>query len=224
VEWRVAVIFISPHQVQHADQGNHGQNRHICTPSSIAGYFYFKSLPNILFPNKPYHIYNFSTSSQNLSIKPKPTDLRESYFLNLSTMSEPSTQTSPTKTSPQKPSPSKSTTSASNDAENPSVSLPKPSDVITDATPITMVHPSFASILNPTHSNPSPSTKSKPKKSTKSVATRKSKSQKPKSRYYSDFDMQKLYLDDLETTSKNVASDAATTTSSVEIKGTENFA
>ncbi|KAK2456514.1 hypothetical protein QL285_003874 [Trifolium repens] len=125
-------------------------------------------------------------------------------------MSQPSTQTSPTKTSPQKSSPSKSTTTTPNITENPSVPLPQPSDVISNATPITMIHPSFNSILNPTPSNPSPSPKSKPTKKTKSVTTRKPKSQKSKSRYSSNFDMQQLYLSDLGNASTNVASDVTT--------------
>ncbi|KAK2361488.1 hypothetical protein QL285_086630 [Trifolium repens] len=125
-------------------------------------------------------------------------------------MSQPSTQTSPTKTSPQKPSPSKSTTTTPNITENPSVPLPQPSDVITNATPFTMIHPSFNSILNPTPSNPSPSPKSKPTKNTKSVTTRKPKSQKSKSRYSSNLDMQQLYLSDLGNARTNVASDVAT--------------
>ncbi|WJX12364.1 hypothetical protein P8452_02874 [Trifolium repens] len=73
-----------------------------------------------------------------------------------------------------------------------------------------MIHPSFNSILNPTPSNSSPSPKSKPTKITKSVTTRKPKSQKSKSRYSSNFDMQQLYLSDLGNASTNVASDVAT--------------
>ncbi|KAK2366899.1 hypothetical protein QL285_080233 [Trifolium repens] len=133
-------------------------------------------------------------------------------------MSQPSTQTSPTKTSPQKPSPSKSTTTTPNITENPSVPLPQPSDVITNATPLTMIHPSFNSILNPTPSNPSPSPKSKPTKNTKSVTTRKPKSQKSKSRYSSNFDMQQLYLSDLGNARTNVASDVATPCPDVQIE------
>ncbi|KAK2443138.1 hypothetical protein QL285_014270 [Trifolium repens] len=125
-------------------------------------------------------------------------------------MSQPSTQTSPTKSSPQKSSPSKTTTTVPNTTENPSVHLPQPSDVITDATPLTMIHPSFNAILNPTPSNPSSSPKSKTKKRTKSATTRKPKPQKSKSRYSSDFNMQELYLSDLGNTNPNVASDVAT--------------
>ncbi|WJX12361.1 hypothetical protein P8452_02871 [Trifolium repens] len=73
-----------------------------------------------------------------------------------------------------------------------------------------MIHPSFNAILNPTPSNSSPSPKSKPTKITKSVTTRKPKSQKSKSRYSSNFDMQQLYLSDLGNASTNVASDVAT--------------
>ncbi|KAK2402173.1 hypothetical protein QL285_051715 [Trifolium repens] len=125
-------------------------------------------------------------------------------------MSQPSQQTSSPNTSPNKSSPSKTTTTTPNVTENPSVTLPQPSDVITDATPLTMIHPSFASILKPTPLNSSPSPKSKPKKKTKSATTRKPKSQKSKSRYSSNFDMQKLYLDDSGNASTNVASDVAT--------------
>jgi hypothetical protein len=126
VEWRVAVAFISPNQIKHVDQGNHGHNRYISTPPSIVGYFKFKSLPNILFPNIISYTYNFPTSFSNiLSIsKSLCHHLRESYFLNRTTMSQPSTQTSPTKSSPQKSSPSKTTTTVPNTTENPSVHLP----------------------------------------------------------------------------------------------------
>ncbi|KAK2434723.1 hypothetical protein QL285_019846 [Trifolium repens] len=133
-------------------------------------------------------------------------------------MSQSSTQTSPSKTSPQKPSPSKSTTTTPNVSENPFIPLLQPSDVITDATPLTMIHPSFNSILNPTPSNSSPSPKSKPKKKTKSATTRKPKSQKSKSRYSSNFDMQKLYLSDLGNASTNVASDVATSCPDTQIE------
>ncbi|KAK2409824.1 hypothetical protein QL285_045225 [Trifolium repens] len=125
-------------------------------------------------------------------------------------MSQPSQQTSSPNTSPNKSSPSKTTTTIPNVTDNTSVPLPQPSDIITDATPLTMIHPSFASMLNPKPSNSSPSPKSKPKKKTKSATTRKPKSQKSKSRYSSNFDMQKLYIDDLGTASTNVASDVAT--------------
>ncbi|KAK2367196.1 hypothetical protein QL285_080507 [Trifolium repens] len=124
-------------------------------------------------------------------------------------MSQPSTQTSPTKTSPQKSSPSQTTTTP-NVTENLSVPLPQPSDIITDATPLTMIHPSFASILKTTPSNPSSSPKSKPKRKTKTATTRKPKSQKSKSRYSSNFNMQQLYLDDTGNATTNVASDVAT--------------
>ncbi|KAK2424095.1 hypothetical protein QL285_034493 [Trifolium repens] len=123
-------------------------------------------------------------------------------------MSQPSTQTSPTKTSPQKASPSKTTTTTiSNITENPSVSLPQPSNIITDATPLTMIHPSFNAILNPTPSNPSSSPKPKTTKRTKSTTTRKPKSQKSKSRYSSNFNMQQLYLNDLGDVNPNAAPD-----------------
>ncbi|WJX83795.1 hypothetical protein P8452_66429 [Trifolium repens] len=124
-------------------------------------------------------------------------------------MSQPSTQTSPTKTSPQKSSPSQTTTTP-NVTENLSVPLPQPSDIITDATPLTMIHPSFASILKTTPSNSSSSPKSKPKRKTKTATTRKPKSQKSKSRYSSNFNMQQLYLDDTGNATTNVASDVAT--------------
>ncbi|KAK2368216.1 hypothetical protein QL285_081425 [Trifolium repens] len=124
-------------------------------------------------------------------------------------MSQPSTQTSPTKTSPQKSSPSQTTTTP-NVTENLSVPLPQPSNIITDATPLTMIHPSFASILKTTPSNPSSSPKSKPKRKTKTATTRKPKSQTSKSRYSSNFNMQQLYLDDTGNATTNVASDVAT--------------
>ncbi|KAK2451769.1 hypothetical protein QL285_010794 [Trifolium repens] len=123
-------------------------------------------------------------------------------------MSQPSTQTSPTKTSPQKASPSKTTTTTiPNIKENPFVSLPQPSNIITDATPLTMIHPSFNAILNPTPSNPPSSPKPKTTKRTKSTTTRKPKSQKSKSRYSSNFNMQQLYLSDLGDVNPNAAPD-----------------
>ncbi|KAK2449483.1 hypothetical protein QL285_008676 [Trifolium repens] len=123
-------------------------------------------------------------------------------------MSQPSTQTSPTKTSPQKASPSKTTTTTiPNITENPSVSLPQPSNIITDATPLTMIHPSFNAILNPTPLNPSSSAKPKTTKRTKSTTTRKPKSQKSKSRYSSNFNLQQLYLSDLGDVNPNAAPD-----------------
>jgi hypothetical protein len=125
-------------------------------------------------------------------------------------MSQSSPQTSPTKSSPQKSSPSKTTTTVPNTTENPSVHLPQPSDVITDASPLTMIHPSFNSILNPIPSNPSPSHKPKPTKRTKSVITRKPKNPKSKSRYSSNFNMQELYLSDLGNVNPNADSDVAT--------------
>ncbi|KAK2436299.1 hypothetical protein QL285_021300 [Trifolium repens] len=123
-------------------------------------------------------------------------------------MSQPSTQTSPTKTSPQKASPSKTTTTTiPNITENPSVSLPQSSNIITDATPLTMIHPSFNAILNRTSSNPSSSPKPKTTKRTKSTTTRKPKSQKSKSRYSSNFNMQQLYLSDLGDVNPNATPD-----------------
>ncbi|KAK2394929.1 hypothetical protein QL285_056706 [Trifolium repens] len=73
-----------------------------------------------------------------------------------------------------------------------------------------MIHPSFASILKTTPSNPSSSPKSKPKRKTKTATTRKPKSQKSKSRYSSNFNMQQLYLDDTGNATTKVASDVAT--------------
>ncbi|KAK2428719.1 hypothetical protein QL285_027218 [Trifolium repens] len=125
-------------------------------------------------------------------------------------MSQPSQQISSPNTAPTKSSPSKTTTTIPNVTENTSVPLPQPSAIITNAAPLTMIHPSFNSILNPTPSNPSPSPKSKPTKRTKSVTTRKPKSKKSKSRYSSNFDRQQLYLSDLGNASTNVASDVAT--------------
>ncbi|WJX12956.1 hypothetical protein P8452_03403 [Trifolium repens] len=178
------------------------------------------SISNLFFPNKLSHTYNFPTSSPNFFIKPKSTFLCQSYFYNIifTTMSQPSTQTSPTKTSPQKSSPSKTTTTTPNVTENPFIPVSQPSDIITNADPLTMIHPSFSSILNPKPSNSSPSPKSKPKKKTKSTTTKKPKSQKSKSRYSSNFDMQKLYLDDLGNESTNVASDVATPCPDVQIE------
>ncbi|WJX12613.1 hypothetical protein P8452_03090 [Trifolium repens] len=124
-------------------------------------------------------------------------------------MSQPLTQTSPTKTSPQKSSPSQTTTIPTI-TDDLSVPLPQPSDVITNATPLTMIHPSFNSILNPTPLKPSSSSKPKSTKKTKSTTTRKPKSQKPKSRYSSNFNMQQLYLSDLGNANPNVAPDVAT--------------
>ncbi|KAK2450234.1 hypothetical protein QL285_009363 [Trifolium repens] len=83
-------------------------------------------------------------------------------------MSQPSTQTSPSKSSPQKSSPSQTTTTVPNITENPYVPLPQPSNIITDATLLTMIHPSFNAILNLTSSNPSSSPKSKTTRKTKS--------------------------------------------------------
>ncbi|KAK2448870.1 bromodomain-containing protein [Trifolium repens] len=119
-------------------------------------------------------------------------------------MSQSSTQTSPTKTSP-----SKSTTTVPNTTENISETLPQTSDVITDATPLTMIHPTFNAMMNPAPSNPPSSQKSKTKKKTKSTTTRKPKTQKSKSRYSSDFNMQQLYLSDLGNTKPNVAPNAS---------------
>ncbi|KAK2445492.1 hypothetical protein QL285_016415 [Trifolium repens] len=133
-------------------------------------------------------------------------------------MSQSSHQTSPTKPSPQKASPSKSTTIIPNFTENLSVPIPQPSDIITNATPLTMIHHSFNSILNPTPSNPSSSPKPKTTKKTKSTTTRKPKSQKSKSRYSSNFNMQQLYLSDLGNTSPNVVSDVATPCSGTQIQ------
>ncbi|KAK2396908.1 hypothetical protein QL285_058538 [Trifolium repens] len=141
-------------------------------------------------------------------------------------MSQSSHQTSPTNTSPNKPSLSKTTTTTPNTDNQPTVSLPQLSDVITDAVPLTMVHPSFASALNlskNTTTNPSRSPKPKSTKKSKTNTTKKPKSQKPKSRYSSNFNMQELYLDNQGSASENVASDAATTTPNVEIKGTEEI-
>ncbi|WJX91343.1 hypothetical protein P8452_73133 [Trifolium repens] len=134
-------------------------------------------------------------------------------------MSQSSTQTSPTKTSPQKASPTKTTTTTiPNITENPSVSLPQPSNIITDATPLTMIHPSFNAILNPTTSNPSSSPKPKTTKRTKSTTTRKPKSQKSKSRYSSNFNMQQLYLSDLGDVNPNAAPDVTTLSHDVQIE------
>ncbi|KAK2449604.1 hypothetical protein QL285_008784 [Trifolium repens] len=133
-------------------------------------------------------------------------------------MSQSSHQTSPTKTSPQKSSPSKPTTTVPNITEQVSDPLPQSSYVITDATPLTMIHPSFDSILNPTPSNPPSSPKSKTKKRTKSTTTRKSKPQKSKSRYSLDFNMQELYLSNLGNTNPNAAYDVAAPVSSTLIE------
>ncbi|WJX38888.1 hypothetical protein P8452_26504 [Trifolium repens] len=126
-------------------------------------------------------------------------------------MSQPSTQTSPTKTSPQKSSPT--TTTTSNAMDDPTGHLPQPSETITNAVPLTVIHSSFASVLNPpkiTTSNSSPSPKPKNTKRTKSAIAKKPKSQRSKSRYSSNFDMQKLYLEDQGNASTNVAPDVTT--------------
>ncbi|WJX19376.1 hypothetical protein P8452_09082 [Trifolium repens] len=133
-------------------------------------------------------------------------------------MSQPSTQTSPSKSSPQKSPSSHTTTTVPNIPENPSGSLPQPSNVITNATPLTMIHPSFSSILNPTPSNPSPSSKPKTTKRTKSTTTRKPKTQKYKTRYSSNFNMQELYLSDLGNANPNVAPDVTTPSPDVQIE------
>ncbi|KAK2436426.1 hypothetical protein QL285_021421 [Trifolium repens] len=133
-------------------------------------------------------------------------------------MSQPSTQTSPSKSSPQKSPLSHTTTTVPNIPENPSGSLPQPSNVITNATPLTMIHPSFSSILNPTPSNPSPSPKPKTSKRTKSTTTRKPKTQKSKTRYSSNFNMQELYLSDLGNANPNVAPDVTTPSPDVQIE------
>jgi hypothetical protein len=80
-----------------------------------------------------------------------------------------------------------------------------------------MIHPSFSSILNPKSSKSSPI---KPT-SSKTKTTQKPKSHKSKSYYSSNFNMQKLYLDDLGNTSTNVASDAATLSFGAQIEATE---
>jgi hypothetical protein len=208
--WRAAVIAVSLTLLVHVDQGNHGSKHPTNTPTSNTGYFYFKSFQHIFFPNILSLSHNLSNSSPNFSIKPKTSSPLQSYFLKIVTAtmsqpSQPSQQTSSPNTSITKSSPSKTTTTIPNVTENTSVPLPQPSDIITDATPLTMIHPSFASILNPKPSNSSPSPKPKPKKRTKSATTKKPKSQKSKSRYSSNFDMQKLYLDDLGNASTNVA-------------------
>ncbi|KAK2403694.1 hypothetical protein QL285_053107 [Trifolium repens] len=133
-------------------------------------------------------------------------------------MSQPSTQTSPSKSSPQKSPSSHTTTTVPNIPENPSGSLPQPSNVITNATPLTMIHPSFSSILNPTPSNPSTSPKPKTSKRTKSTTTRKPKTQKSKTRYSSNFNMQELYLSDPGNANPNVAPDVTTPSPDVQIE------
>ncbi|KAK2450802.1 hypothetical protein QL285_009901 [Trifolium repens] len=127
-------------------------------------------------------------------------------------MSQPSNQNSPSNSSPNQTSSQKIT-----------VPNPQPSDIITNAVPLTMVHPSFASSLNLpknkiTTTNPSPSPKPKSKKKSKTNTTKKPKPQKPKSRYSSKFNMQELYLDNQGSASTNVASDAATTAPNVAIE------
>ncbi|KAK2368837.1 hypothetical protein QL285_082004 [Trifolium repens] len=117
--------------------------------------------------------------------------------------------------SPNQTSPSKITTSQ-----------PQLSNIITDATPISIVHPSFASALKPKISNPSPtkpspSPKPKSKKKSKTKTTQKPTSQKPKSRYSSNFNMQELYLDNQGSVSANVASDVATLPPVGQIEATE---
>ncbi|WJX73083.1 hypothetical protein P8452_56904 [Trifolium repens] len=118
--------------------------------------------------------------------------------------------------------------SSSNQTSSPKIIVPnpQPSDIINNAVPLIMVHPSFASALNlPKNSTtkPSPSPKPKSKKKSKANTTKKPKSQKPKSRYSSNFNMQELYLDNQGSASANVASDAATTTPNVEIETAEEI-
>jgi hypothetical protein len=100
--WHAAVIFISPTKMLHVDQGNHGLHLPPNTPQHMVGYFYFKSSPNIFFPNILTHSYNFSTPSPNFSIKPKTCLLCQSYFPKTitTTMSQSSNQNSPSNTSP----------------------------------------------------------------------------------------------------------------------------
>jgi hypothetical protein len=188
----------------------------------MVGYFYFKSFSNNFFPNIFTYSFNFPTYFTNLSTNPNILLSLQTYFLQtfITTMSQSSHQTSPTNTSPNIPSPSKTTTTTPNTDNQPTVSLPQLSDVITDAVPLTMVHPSFASALNlskNTTTNPSRSPKPKSTKKSKTNTTKKPKSQKPKSIYSSNFNMQELYLDNQGSASENVAPDAATTTPNVEI-------
>jgi hypothetical protein len=195
VAWCATVIALHPTLVLHVNQGNHGSKLPTNTPPSNTVYYYFKSFQHIFFPSIFHHSHNLSTPSPNLSIKSKPL-LSQSYSPTIftTTMSQSSHQTSSPNTSPNKPSPSKTTTTT---VENPIVSLPQPSDIITNAVPLTMVHPSFASALNlpkNTISNPSPSPKPKSKRKSKTNTTKKPKSQKPKSqkpksRYSSNFNM-----------------------------------
>jgi hypothetical protein len=156
--WSAAVIFISPHQVLHVDQGNHGLNHHTNTPPLRIGYFYFKSFSNIFFPNIPIYSFNFSTQFTNSPMNPNTLLLLQSYFLQTftTTLSQPSNQNSPSNSSP-------------NQTSSPNITAPnpQPSDIITNVVPLTMVHPSSPSTLNlPTNSTtePSPSSKPKPKK------------------------------------------------------------
>jgi hypothetical protein len=134
-------------------------------------------------------------------------------------MSQPSHQTSPNKSSP-----SNTTTTTPNITDQPTSPLPQHSDVITDATSLSMIHPSFAAALKLSkNTETSSSPKPKSKKKSKPTTTKKTKSPKPKSRYSSNFNMQELYLDNQGSASKNVVSDAATTTSTVQIKAAEQI-
>jgi hypothetical protein len=210
--WRAGVIFMSPNQMLRVDQGNHGINHHTNTPLSMVDYFYFKSFSNIFFPK----IVILSTFIFHSPIKPNYQFSIQSYSLKLTTakMSHSPNQTSPSNTSPDQTSPSKTT-----------VPIAKSSDIITDAVPITMVHPSFVSALksqtsksSPTKPTPSPKPKSKKKPKTKT--TQKPKSHKSKFRYSFNFDMQQLYLDDLGNASTNVASDVTTLSPVAQIEAT----
>jgi hypothetical protein len=212
--WCAAVIFFFPNQVMHVDRGNHDLNLPTNTPLSLVGFFYFKSFSNIFFPNIPSYSFNFSTHFTNFPTNPNTPLLLQFYFLQTitTTMSQPSNQNSPSNSSPNQTSSQKIT-----------VPNPQPSDIITNAVPLTMVHPSFASSLNLpknkiTTTNPSPSPKPKSKKKSKTNTTKKPKPQKPKSRYSSNFNMQELYLDNQGSASTNVASDAATTAPNVAIE------
>jgi hypothetical protein len=120
-------------------------------------------------------------------------------------MSSSTTQTSPTKTS----SPVKTATTINPSTTDPiSTHSPQPSPIITDASPLTTILPSIDLKPNPTDSKPSASRKSKPKMRTKAVTTRKS--QKPKTRYSSNFNMQELYLSNLGDKNPNADPDVAT--------------
>lgn len=201
---RAAVIF--SHQRLHVDQGNHGLNLSLNTPLFMVGYFYFKSLylDSFLFYSTSH--YNLSTSLSNLLIQPSLPSYSQSYSHTFAViMSQTSPVNSPATVSPNHSSPSQ---------ENPPVD--PQSHIITNAVPISTIHPSIASALN---IKPHKTSSSKPKstKKTKTTGSKKPRVKKSRSRYNSDFDMQVFLLANQGSDSLNVGVDAAATSQNVQI-------